>query len=100
MSTATNGIVRTVPINGQPTTLAEYVADEARSYRSQGTTEAAFIAEQLDRVEQLIAWTSATTPAEFRDRLEVWDRQIAEDHFERGRAAGYDDARFEFARHI
>jgi hypothetical protein len=100
MNTAANGHVRTIPDNGQPTTLLEVVEHEALAYRAWRTPEGDFLAEQLERVAQLIAWNKATTPEEYRDRLEVWDRTIAEGHFERGRAAGYEDARFEMSRHI
>jgi hypothetical protein len=100
MTTATNGQVRTVPANGQPTTLAQVVDDEARAYRAWRTPEGDFLAEQLERVVQLIAWTGATTPDEYRDRLEVWDRQLADDSYRRGYAEGYEAARRELRRHI
>ena len=94
-TSATNGQTSTVPINGQPTTLLETVQHEARAYRAWETPIGDFLAEQLERVAQLIAWTRATSPDEYRDRLEIWDRQIADDHHQRGFAEGYEAARKE-----
>ncbi len=87
--------VPTVPVNGQPTTLAEYVDHEAMSYRSQGTAEAAFVAEHLARLSQLIRWTGATTPAEHEDRMQVWDEEIRSKEFDRGYSEGMEAARRE-----
>ena len=89
--------VPTVPVNGQPVTLAEYVDDEARSYRSQGTPEAAFIAEHLERLGQLIRWTGAATPAEHNDRMEIWDEEIRAQHYDRGYSDGVAAARRELS---
>lgn len=95
ITTHHNGSVATVAANGQPVTLAEYVDDEARAFRAKGTAEAAFIAANLERLAQLIRWTGATTPAEHDDRMEVWDADIAERHFDRGYAEGVRAARHE-----
>jgi hypothetical protein len=94
-TTHPDGHVRSVPANGQPTTLPEVVEHEARAYRAWRTPEGDFLAEQLERVAQLIAWTRAASPDEYRDRLEIWDRQIADDHHRRGFAEGYEAARKE-----
>jgi hypothetical protein len=91
----TNPHVPIVPSNGQPTTLLETVQHEARAYRAWETSTGDFLAEQLERVAQLIAWTRAASPDEYRDRLEIWDRQIADDHHRRGYADGYEAARNE-----
>ena len=100
MNTATtNGTARAIPVNGEPSTLAEYVDDEARSYRCQGTPEGDFLAEQLERIAQLIAWTKATTPKEYADRLEIWDRTLADEAHQRGYSDGYDAARRDLSRH-
>jgi hypothetical protein len=99
-TTAINGTVATAPVNGMPQTLLEVVEHEALAYRAWNTPEGDFLAEQLERVAQLIAWTTATTPAAFHDRLEVWDRQLADDNRERGYAEGYEAARRELSRHI
>ena len=74
----------------QTVNLADYVSLEAECYRSRRTTVSAFIADQLERIAQLIAFTSATTPDEFSDRLEIWDAEITESHFERGYAEGFE----------
>ena len=89
--------VPAVPVNGQPTTLAEFVDDEVRSYRSQGTAEAAFIAEHLERLGQLIRWTGASTPAEHNDRMDVWDADIRAEHYDRGYSEGREAARRELS---
>lgn len=73
-----------VQINGAPASLAEYIDDEARSYRAQGTPEGDFLAAQLERVAQLVRWTGATTPEEHEARMEIWEDKIREDHYERG----------------
>jgi hypothetical protein len=90
-----NGTVRTAPVDGRPTTLLEFVDDEARSYRARGTPEAAFIAEHLERLAQLIKWTGATTPAEHEARMDVWDESVREQWYERGMA----EARALMGRH-
>jgi hypothetical protein len=92
-ATITNGHVRAVSANGQPMTLAEYLDDEARSYRSQGTAEAAFVAECLERQAQLVRWTGASAPAEHVDRMEVWDDAIRQREFDRGYTEGYEAGR-------
>ena len=81
--------IETVPVNGQPVNLAEAIDHEAMSYRSQGTPIGIFLAEQMARIAQLIRWTGATTPQEHLDRMEVWDAEIAESHFDRGYSEGY-----------
>lgn len=93
ITNATNGHLRTVLANGQPVTLAEYVDDEARAYRAQGTAEAAFIAASLERLAQLVRWTGASTPAEHDDRMEVWDEEIREKCFDRGYSVGHEAGR-------
>jgi hypothetical protein len=92
-----NGGVAARPVNGQPTTLAEFVDDEARAYRAQGTPGAALVAEHLERLAQLIRWTGATTPAEHEDRMEAWDDELRAKWFDRGYAEGIEAARRELA---
>jgi hypothetical protein len=87
----------TASLNGQPVTLAEYVDDEARSYRSQGTPEAAFLASQLERIAQLVRWTGASTPADHEARMEVWDEEIRVREFDRGYSEGIEAARRELS---
>lgn len=92
--------VPTVPVNGQPVTLAEYVDDEARAYRSQGTAWAAFLADHLERLGQLIRWTGATAPAEHIERMEVWDEEIRAKEFDRGYSEGAAATRRELAIYL
>ena len=47
---------------------------------------------QMDRLAQLIAWTSASNPADFVDRLEVWDGEIRQQWEDRGYKAGLEAA--------
>ena len=95
-----NGHVHIVPANGQPVTLAEIVDHEAMSYRAWHTPEGDFLADQLERVSQLIAWTKATTPQEYVDRLEVWDEEIRVREFDRGYSEGVEAARHELAMYL
>lgn len=76
-------------------TLLESVEREAKAFRSQGTATGDFLASQLERLSQLIAWTHATTPADFDDRMEVYDRELRERHFDRGYFEGLQAGRRE-----
>jgi hypothetical protein len=89
--------VPTVPVNGQPVTLAHFVDDEARSYRAWHTPEGDFLAEHLERLGQLIQWTGATTPAEHTDRMDYWDVEIRTKEFDRGYSEGVAATRRELA---
>jgi hypothetical protein len=80
--------IPSVPVNGQPMTLVETVEHEALAYRAWRTPEGDFLASHLERLAQLIRWTGATTPDEHEARMEVWDSQIAERHFDRGFTQG------------
>src|SRR5690242_20085577 len=95
-TTTANGVDNR-PVNGQPVTLAEFVDDEARAYRAQGAAEAAFIAEHLERLAQLVRWTGATTPEEHTDRMEVWDAEVRAKWFDQGFEEGMGAARRELA---
>ncbi len=81
--------IPSVPVNGQPVTLAEIIDHEAASYRSQGTAIGDFLASQLERLAQLVRWTGATTPVEHEDRMQVWDDDIRQQWFERGMAEAH-----------
>jgi hypothetical protein len=91
---------RTVPVNGQPVTLAGIVDDEARAYRAWHTPEGDFLAEHLERLGQLIQWTGAATPAEHEDRMAYWDEEIRAKEFDRGYAEGMEAARRELAIYL
>jgi len=73
--------------------MVETVEHEALGYRVCGTPEGDFLARQMDRLAQLIRWTGATTPREHEDRMEVWDSEIAERHFDRGYSEGFEAGR-------
>lgn len=77
-----------VPTNGMPRSLAHFVDDEARAYRAQGTPEAAFLADQLGRIAQLVRWTNATNAQDYIERLDVWEQDIREREYARGFQAG------------
>ena len=79
----------TVPPNGQPATLAETIDHEALAYRAWKTPTGDFLASKLEDLAQLVRWTGAATPAEHVDRLDVWDAEIAEQHFDRGYSEGF-----------
>ena len=81
-----------VPMNGQPVTFLEVVEHEANGYRAWGNEMGEFLASQMDRLAQLIAWRSASTPADFLDRLEVWDGEIRQQWEDRGYKAGLEAA--------
>jgi hypothetical protein len=99
MKTAINPIVQaeapipSVPINGQPMTLVEIVEHEALGYQAWGSPEGDFLARQMERLAQLIRWTGANTPDEHEARMEVWDEEIREQHFDRGYSEGYQAGR-------
>ena len=75
--------------------FAEAIEHEAGAFRSRGTDLGRFLADELERVAQLVRFTRGASPAEHRDRLEAWDRDNAEDHARRAYAAGYDHGRRE-----
>jgi hypothetical protein len=75
--------------------LAEQVEAEAARFRAQGSPLGAFLADELDRLGQLVRWTGATTPEEHRDRLATWESEIQQRHFDRGYAEGLEAGRRE-----
>ena len=87
--------IPSVPLNGQPTTLVETVEREALAYRAWRTPEGDFLASHFERLAQLVRWTGATTPVEHEARMEVWEAEIAERHFDRGYSEGHQAARNE-----
>ena len=83
---------RSAPPAHAPASLAELVDHEALGYRGWKTAEGDFLAEQLERLAQLIRWTGAATPQEYTDRMEVWDDEIRDRAFERGYQSAQDEA--------
>jgi hypothetical protein len=69
--------------------LADRVAAEARQLRARGDDLARFMADELDRLAQLCAFTGATTPAEHRDRMTALEEGRDEDQIARAYAEGY-----------
>ena len=84
-----------LPVNGQPRTLIEIVDHEALGYRAWSTPEGDFLARQMERLAQLIVWTSASNPVDFEDRMEVYDRELRDRHFEMGYHEGLEAGRRE-----
>ena len=76
------------PIAGGAPSLADLVAAEADRLRRSASPIGGFLADQLERVAQLVRWTGATTPEEHQDRIEVWEEQAREHAYEMGRQAG------------
>jgi hypothetical protein len=65
-----------------------FTCELIRRHRAAGSPEDRFIAEQLERVAQLLRFTGAETAEEFAERVEcneLWARQA---EFDRGWAAG------------
>jgi hypothetical protein len=98
-NTIPNGVA-TIPANGMPANLAGAIDLEAMSYRSQGTPIGDFLADQMERLAQLVRFTGAITPQEHLDRMEVLDAQIAEQHFERGYSEGLEVGLRQVRRHL
>ena len=82
-------------VDGRPTTLAELVDHEALAYRAWKTPEGDFLARQMERLAQLVRWTSATTPEDHEARMEVWDEQLRQQWEDCGHAAGLEQGRRE-----
>jgi hypothetical protein len=83
------------PIAGGAPALADQVATEAARLRRIGSPLAVFIADQLDRLAQLVAFTGARTSQDFADRLEAHECALLAAEYDRGfsdgrsRSAGY-----------
>jgi hypothetical protein len=68
--------------------LLNHVKAEAIRLRERGGSHAAFVADQLERVAQLIVFTGAETPEQYDDRVFANEEAVAEQHFERGYQEG------------
>jgi hypothetical protein len=83
------------PIAGGAPTLADQVAAEAARLRRSASPLAVFIADQLERLAQLVAFTGARTSQDFADRLEAHECALLAAEYDRGfsdgssRSAGY-----------
>lgn len=92
---ATQTALNMVPTNGQPVTMLEIVEHEASGYRAWGNEMGDFLAQQMERLAQLIVWTSTSNPVDFEDRMEVYDRELRDRHFEMGYHEGLEAGRRE-----
>jgi hypothetical protein len=70
------------------TSLLNHVKAEALRQRERGGTYAAFVADQLERIAQIIVFTSAETPEQYEDRLVANEMAVQEAEFERGYQEG------------
>jgi hypothetical protein len=84
-----------VPANGQPTTLLENVEHEAMGYKAWGTPAGKFLADQLGRIAQLLRWTGARTPEDHEERMELYDRDLRDRHYDQGYHDGLEAGRRE-----
>jgi len=88
-------IPASAPIAGGAPSLADRVAAEADRFRRSGSPLAGFIADQLERVAQLVAFTGAQSPDEYLDREEQEHCDLLAREYDRGfedgrsRTAGY-----------
>jgi hypothetical protein len=76
------------PIAGGAPSLADRVAAEADRFRRSGSPLAGFLADQLDRLAQVVAFTGAQSPQDFADRLDVHERDLLASEYDRGFADG------------
>ena len=83
-----HGLCRLSPPDHLPSSLGEVVDHEAMAYRAWGTPEGDFLAEQLERVSQLIRFLHASTPADYVDREEQAHCDLLRSEYERGIADG------------
>jgi hypothetical protein len=80
--------------------LIAFVESRSAALRKEGAPEALFLAAQLDRVAQLLAFTGANTPEEYDARTELNEHWVAEKHFGEGYSAGRSAVHFEIAHGI
>ena len=74
----------TATTNGAPSTPAETVDPEALAYKAWGTPTGDFLASQMDRLAQLIRFTSAPDGEEHEARMAVMEDAVREEAFNRG----------------
>jgi hypothetical protein len=85
-----------LPANGQPLTLAEQIDHEALAFRARGDQIGRFLADQLDRLAQLVRWTEASTPEDYESRMEVYEQELRSRTYDRGYEDGLEAARSEY----
>jgi hypothetical protein len=90
VSTAhTNGRPAAPPAEGGAS-LADVIAAEAQAIRARRDPVASLMADELDRLAQLVTFTGATTPGDYRARLAVLEESRDEDQIRRAYAQGFD----------
>ncbi len=94
-ATTTGRALDAPALNGRPQTLAEIVDHEALGYRAWGTQAGDFLAHQMERLAQLIRWTSASNPVDFEDRMETSERELRDRLYQTGFADGFESGRRE-----
>jgi hypothetical protein len=68
--------------------LFHHVRDEILRLRAQESRSGNFMADQLERVAQIIVFTGAETPEQYADRVFANEQAVQEQHFERGYQEG------------
>jgi hypothetical protein len=68
--------------------LLHHVRDEILRLRAQESRSGNFMADQLERVAQVIVFTGAETPEQYVDRVFANEQAVQEQHFERGYQEG------------
>jgi hypothetical protein len=79
-----------VPANGQPKTLVEIVEHEVLGYKAWGSAAGSFLADQLGRIAQLLRWTGAQNAQDYEDRMELYDRELRDRHYDQGYHDGFE----------
>lgn len=83
------------PVAGGAPALADQVVAAAEQLRRSASPVAGFLADQLERLAQLVAFTGAGSPRDFADRIAIHERDLLAREYDRGysdgrsRTAGY-----------
>ena len=80
--------------------LLTYIRSEIQRLRALDDPHAAFLRSQLERIEQLLRFTGANSPAEFDARIECNEEWVKAEAFDRGWAEGRAQASREIAHGI
>lgn len=76
------------PVSGGAPSLADLVTAEADRLRRSASPIGGFLADQLDRLAQLVAFTGAQSSQDFADRIEIHERDLLAREYDRGFADG------------
>jgi hypothetical protein len=77
------------------TSLLYYVEVEIQRLRALGTSQAKFVADQLERTHQLLRFTGAETPEQFYERVECNEEWVRQEAYDRGYQEGRSSVSFE-----